>query len=475
MSDVSDRLVGWDPGHETKLTRAGGVPREQGTMLTAIFTIVSRNYLPYASVLMKSIEANCPEYRRFVCIADEMDHALAAPTNLFDIISASEVCGASFAGMAFRYDVMEFNTAVKPFMFRWLLEQQGFDRAIYLDPDIFVYRPLAEVDRLLDDGASAIFTPHLLRPLEDGLRPDDHDILQSGVYNLGFAAMRRVPETLEFLHWWGRRLEYQCYCDVGGNLFTDQRWCDYAPAFLPAIAILRHPGYNLAYWNLGNRTVHRNDDGSIVVDGQPLIFFHFSGLRFEEPRLVSKHQTRLKWSDLGAVEPLFTAYRTKLIDHGWADARSLPYAYDNVGGMKLVGPIRGLYRKRYPGATADNVALDDAFVIRLCNQPVKLGAASAGIIITELMMHLYRSRSDLQAAFNLSTRSGVAAYARWFESTPEREYGLDPRLTRQALLAERRLAPLNDALPDPIPNAGRSPVYRLWRKLRKRLLGLGVR
>jgi len=441
---------------------------------TAVFTIVSNNYLAYARTLMGSLAESNPGFERFICIVDHPVDASQeeAPAQ---IVAASKIGIEQFQDMAFRYDVMELNTAVKPFMFRWLLERQGFDRAIYLDPDIFVYRPLAEVEALLDGGASGVLTPHILRPLEDGRKPDDHDILQSGIYNLGFAAMTRQQEALDFIGWWARRLQFQCYSDVANNLFTDQRWCDFAPSFMANLALLRHPGYNVAYWNLAHRTVEARPDGTMAVNGEPLVFFHFSGLRFDEPRLVSKHQQRLEWDDLGDARALFADYRQALLDHGWADGHKRPYAYDEVDGIRLSGPIRGLYRKRYPQHAPAETRLDSDFILRMCNQRVDLPAARGRSIVTELMKHVHATRPDLQAAFNLATREGVLAFTRWFEATPCREYGLDPRFTRQALIGQSRVAPLPDAARDPIPNAGRSLSYRLWRKARKRLLGLGVR
>jgi len=441
---------------------------------TAVFTIVSNNYLAYARTLIESLGKSNPSFERFICLVDVPEDALAARGDA-RIVEASTIGVPHFSDMAFRYDVMEFNTAIKPFMFRWLLEQQGFDRAIYLDPDICVYRPLAEVEALLDAGASGVLTPHIMRPLEDGGQPDDHDILQSGVYNLGFAAMTRQQEALDFIAWWGRRLQFQCYSDVGNNLFTDQRWCDFAPSFMEKLALLRHPGYNVAYWNLAHRQITAGPGGAMLVNGEPLVFFHYSGLRFEEPKLVSKHQQRLKWADLGDAQKLFTDYRQSLMQNGWAESRTLRYAYDDVDGIRLSGPIRGLYRKRYPRHAPSEINLDSDFIFRMCNQRVDLPAARGRAIVTALMMHVHETRPDLQAAFNLATREGVLAFARWFEGTPCREYGLDPRFTRQALIGSSRIVPLPDAARDPVPNAGRSMPYRLWRKARKRLLGLGVR
>lgn len=441
---------------------------------TAVFTIVSNNYAAYACVLMQSLQRSNPDLQRFVCLVDEPDGMELGDVAGAECVLARSIGMPDFEDMAFRYDVMELNTAAKPFMFRWLLNDRDFERAIYLDPDIFVYRRLDDVERLLDDGHSAVLTPHLLRPLDDGARPDDHDILKSGVFNLGFAAIARTGEAMQFIDWWGRKLRFHGYSDVTGNMFTDQRWCDFAPCLIENLAILRHPGYNVAYWNLSTRMVGATDD-AVTIDGEPLIFFHFSGLRFEEPKLVSKHQDRLQWRDLGPARQLFEAYRKRLLDNGWEEQRKRGYAYGSVAGIKIVEPVRGLYRRRYPRHVPASGAPDTAFILRMCNQRIETYPVPQGAVLTQLMLHIYENRPDLRAAFDFGRRDGVARFIRWFDDTPEREYGLDPRLTRQSLIRQTHVEPLADAAADPIPNAGRSPAYRLWRKTRKRLLGLGVR
>jgi hypothetical protein len=44
------------------------------------------------------------------------------------------------------------------------------------------------------------------------------------------------------------------------------------------VTILDHAGANLAPWNLEGLDIRRTEDG-VVVEGKPLVFFHFHGLR----------------------------------------------------------------------------------------------------------------------------------------------------------------------------------------------------
>jgi hypothetical protein len=84
---------------------------------------------------------------------------------------------------------MEFNTALKPFMIRHLIES-GFSIVLYFDPDIEVFAPLDVVIDPLRAGCSFILTPHICQPAEGDAFPDDIGIMRAGIYNLGFLGRR---------------------------------------------------------------------------------------------------------------------------------------------------------------------------------------------------------------------------------------------------------------------------------------------
>jgi hypothetical protein len=282
---------------------------------TAIFTIVSRNYISYAATLMQTVAANHPEAARYVFLADQ-EYDFSGLNLPATVVTGDAIGISGFSEMAFRYTVIELNTAIKPFCVQWLFRQAGHRRVIYLDPDIFVLRPLSAVTDLLDGGVPLVLTPHITRPLQDGRQPDDHTIMKSGIYNLGFAAFARTPATAAFLDWWGDRLVRHCRVDVPGNLFTDQRWMDLAPAFVANTAVLHHPGYNLAYWNLAHRPVSRGRDGLWKAAGEPLHFVHFSGVNPLKPDEFSKHQDRFSLATIKGLRSLFETYVERLLANG---------------------------------------------------------------------------------------------------------------------------------------------------------------
>ena len=134
-------------------------------------------------------------------------------------------------------------------------------------------------------------------------------------YNLGFLALRGTPEVQRICRWWGRRLQTECLIDLGKGLFVDQKWADLFPSFIEKTHILRHPGYDVAYWNLPHRRV-TFEGGAWLVNGLPLRFFHFSGSVIAAPSIFSRHSSFYVKGGLRALDALFENYCTAVRRNG---------------------------------------------------------------------------------------------------------------------------------------------------------------
>lgn len=299
--------------------------------MDVIFTIVSRNYAAQAATLMQSLKAAEPAARRVVIATDGPIPQLE---DLAEVIEAREL-DAPFAAMTVYYGALELNTAVKPYAFRRLLAEAA--SVTYVDPDIYVFRPLEEVRAALAEAELAL-TPHITRPLHGEANPHDRTILQSGVYNLGFMAARPTEKIKALVDWWAMRCRFDCRVDFAGGLFTDQRWIDLAPGFVDELAILRQPTLNLAYWNLEGRTLARAKDGW-TVDGAPLGFFHFSGFDPAHPQVLSKHQDRVQVTPGSPLAGLLKDYAQRLLANGHAQASAIPYAHDRFPSGRPVSKV----------------------------------------------------------------------------------------------------------------------------------------
>lgn len=404
-------------------------------MRIAYFTICSRNYLAYALVLRESLLAAEPEAAFFVYLAD----APIAPKMgvLAEVIPVADLALPDLMDMAFRYTVMEFNTAIKADCFLDLLTRRGFDAAIYLDPDIQVFAPLDAVHAALGEGASAVLTPHILGPLPDSAYPGEVDILKSGAFNLGFAAFQGSEESLGFLRWWARKLHSECYSAPEKGLFVDQRFVDFAPGFIRDLHVLRHQGYNVAYWNLARRKLVQGEEGRVHANGDPLVFFHFSGVQPGNPDVFSKHSAAGSGSEAGEVAfSLSHAYQAALAAQDHAVWSKVPYEWGRFrDGSAILPPMRRMPPET--GMPEDWFAAPD---LAWWNAPDPRVDQKKGRTITRLMMGLWDMRPDLQAAFPLGTEAGRGGLYRWFQRHGVREYGIGSELApKKGLLAYHRI------------------------------------
>ncbi len=394
-------------------------------MKTALFTICAKNYLPLARTLLDSVARHHPDFDCFVILSDEVDGALDPGSEKFSVIEPRELAIPELADMALRYNITEFSTAIKPAAFSHLFSKEQFESVIYLDPDIYVVSPMEELVQLLDEGVEAVLTPHICSPVEDGKKPDDQSILQAGLYNLGFLALKDAPETRSFLAWWYRRLLRDCRIDLAEGLFVDQKWAELLPSFVGATEILRHPGYNVAYWNLMNRHVEKGADGW-QSGGKALRFFHFSGANFEKKEVFSKHQDRFSYSNIGDLALLLDEYRKEVDSNGREKMSGLPYAYDFLSnGIRIPEVLRRIYREDYEPADTDPGELHES-VLAYCNDPSPRVAQDAGLPVTNLMMKIWSSRPDLQEAFNLGLEDARKGFVGWYAHSATRELELDP-------------------------------------------------
>ena len=312
---------------------------------TAVFTIVSLNYAAFARTLMESVRAVHPEWDRYVLLADRSDDPSDIGGDLFSSVMVEALPLPRAREFLFRYGVMELNTAVKPWMFTYL-RAQGYQRVVYFDPDILVIDRLVELERLLDEGASAVVLPHLAAPMDDGCHPAELDIMRAGAYNLGFIAIGGTPSADAFIDWWKEKLEFGAVSDLERGLFTDQKWVDLAPGMFDGVAILRDTGYDVAYWNLSRREITRQGD-ALMAAGRPLRFFHFSGFDPENPKPFSKHQNRLTLDSIGPeARALALDYAGRVLGHGHAQSRTLQYGFGRFAdGTPIPDVIRVLYRE----------------------------------------------------------------------------------------------------------------------------------
>ena len=406
----------------------------------AACTIVARNYLPQARMLAESYARQAPGARFYLLVIDGQPDGIELGAHITRV-AMEELDLPGFAELTFKYDVTELATSVKPSLLSLLLDSRGEDAVVYFDPDILVERPLVELRDALATG-DVVLTPHLLAPLpDDGKQPSEPDILIAGAYNLGFVAMKRSDTSRALLCWWADRLRDGCLVAPERGLMTDQRWVDLVPGMFPSTVLLRDPSYNVAYWNLPARSLTLAEgDASVLVDGRPLAFFHYSGFDPSSPHVLSKHQNRVTVTPGSPLAHLLDRYADGLLTHGFAQARRWPYGYGAFAdGRPIPAVLRRLYHdldESVRQGFGDPFQVGPgSFVAWALETPAETGGLSP------FLAALYRARPDVAAVFPEARGRDRDAFVSWARRTGSREMGYAPSMASgptEALLTVAR-------------------------------------
>jgi len=420
-------------------------------MRLAVFTICSNNYVPYSRLLFHSVKHHLAGADCFLVLADERHQFIVYPQDC-EVIAGSELGIPDYLNFVFRYDVMEHNTALKPFAFQHLLQDRGYSHCIYFDPDIELFSAIPAVINALE-GASFVLTPHLLSPAEQEESPDDIAIMRAGVYNCGFVGASAAPEALNILAWWARRLRWQCVNDQPNGIFVDQKFMDLVPGFAPAARVLHDPGLNVAYWNLGQRRFAPDAPDGPLVDGVPLGFFHYSGFDPRRSDRISKYTELFRDDHMpGPLATFLARYAARLIAAGHGKIPAGTYSYGRfASGAPIPTAARRMFRESHAAWAGNAFDTYEAWM----HLPAFGAVAGLGSAVPSMLMRWAQSQNaGLQHAFNIAEPAGAEGYTRWW-LRHAMDLGFDHRLLEPQAVAAG-LRPIRSNASCPAPDPGRA-------------------
>lgn len=312
------------------------------------YTSFSFSYLNRARVLAATLRKQHPDWVIWAVMVDKEPEGFT--WNLEDedfdrLLTAEDLFGDETDQWLFGHDIIEACTAVKGHALLHILAEPSAEKVFYFDPDIAVFNTMDPVSDLLDTH-SIVLTPHQVDPesADDMVAILDNEIasLNFGTYNLGFVAVNQSGEAHRFAKWWADRLKDWCHDRQDIGVFVDQKWCNLVPCFFDDVKVLRDPGYNVASWNLSQRTMSYDVDGQALINGAPLRFYHFTKLG-----PVGDVMTRRYANNNIEIYELWWWYRHEVematdptIPKGWWHYGS----FEN--GTEIQRNIRELYRSR---------------------------------------------------------------------------------------------------------------------------------
>lgn len=304
-------------------------------------TYFDRNYLTRAMALHRSLVRHSPSFTLWaLCLDDEAFEALEGlrldgirPIRLAEL----EAADPELLAVKGSRSRVEYYFTLSPCLPRYLLaEHPEIDLITYLDADLLFYSSPQPVFDELGTG-SVLIVPHRF--------PDSLKHLEEyGVFNVGLLSFRSDAASGAVLDRWREQCLEWCYDRVEGDRFADQKYLDKWPG-LPGVVVLRHPGADLAPWNVAGHRLDLAQDPP-TVDGRPLVFYHFQGVKQVGPGLWDVALDRYGVRDHQLRDRLYRPYVRAVLKAGrsvrrWRWTRS-------PGGRSLRFPAVGwrvVYRR----------------------------------------------------------------------------------------------------------------------------------
>lgn len=167
---------------------------------------------------------------------------------------------------------MEYYFTCTPLLIRFAMNRVNKPGtvAVYLDADLYFFdAPQRAIDAL---GTGSVGIIEHRYPARLATR-----LAKYGRFNVGWVAFVDDEDGRRVLDWYAASTLEWCGDKPTDGKYADQGYLDSFPGFA-GVEILHSGAYDLAPWNTARHDI-RLSDGAVVVDGDPLDFFHVHGLR----------------------------------------------------------------------------------------------------------------------------------------------------------------------------------------------------
>lgn len=256
-------------------------------MMRIYCTLFAANYADKGLALYRSMQRHCGDFKLFILTMDEAAEKLLRDLNLqhAEIIPRREVDTPELLEACKDRTLGETCWTYSPIVVAETMRRVGpkSDRVVYLDADTFFFSSPAPAFEEIGNAPLCI-VPHRFPPRLE----KSHGV--NGKFNLHFCGFTWDQDALLCLEAWQTMVTHWCYHRVevvdGKRRMGDQAYWDDLALRYPVHAI-RHIGVGTAPWNMEQYTFGPGP----VVDGQPLINFHFHEFSWpqgqEEPLLTN--------------------------------------------------------------------------------------------------------------------------------------------------------------------------------------------
>ena len=236
-------------------------------------TLFDRNYFFKGLSLHRSLEEVGGDYVLHVLCMDDVAHGLLERMKLPNVrtIRHADFADAALLAVRSQRNIAEYCWTCTASLPLYVLEHQPeVDLITYLDADLFLFSSPEPLFAEMGERSILI--------LEHRFAPRFAHFAESGKYNVEWLSFRRDDNALSCLRWWRERCIEWCYDRLEDGRYGDQKYLDDWPTRFNGVHVLRNIGAGVAPWNFETYRVESRG-GQVLVDGMPLVFYHFHGLR----------------------------------------------------------------------------------------------------------------------------------------------------------------------------------------------------
>ena len=324
-----------------------------------ICTYFDVNYLSRGLALYQSVRRWEPDATLWVLCLDETTfeilQALGLPS--LRLVTLREVEGRYPELLSVKSErrLIEYYFTLTPHWPSFVLESYPrVDRLVYADADI---RFFSSVEPVFDEmrSSSVGIVEHRFPP-----RHKEREVF--GRFNVGTLFLRNDDNAATCMEWWRERCIEWCFDRLDGSRYADQKYLDEWPDRFKGVRVITHQGVGVAPWNwmIGEYDLATEPP---LIDGQPLIAYHFHGLQLYGWSLFNPQLARYGRMPPVLFEFLYRAYASELLSLD-AELRSrvadLPVARP-VRQRRLARFLVGLYKRELSRARKPDTSLQSAF------------------------------------------------------------------------------------------------------------------
>ncbi|HYE09517.1 MAG TPA: hypothetical protein VEF53_05010 [Patescibacteria group bacterium] len=240
-------------------------------------TVLSKGYIHRGLILYNSLKKYDPNFHfYFVCLDDEVKSLLkrmALDSVTLITMNQIEAQDQLLTAIKAKRNDKEYIWSVKASVFLYLFRNYTkLDHILWLDGDTEFY---ADPEPIFNElmKCSILLTKERFVGAYSGL----NNIY--GIFNTGLMGFKKNSTAINCIRWFRKKCIEWCYDRVEPGKWSDQMYVNNWPIMFSDLRVMEDIGINVTAWNIQGADVSMLDN-DIYINGERLVFYHYSGLKF---------------------------------------------------------------------------------------------------------------------------------------------------------------------------------------------------